>query len=146
MQQGDIRSIRRTWAAAVRNHAVTGELFYNRLFSIAPETRALFKGDVQQQGMKLMTTMEFIVDHLDQLGKLIPEAEDLAIRHLRYGVSSDHYPAVGEALIWTLQQALGTGFTAADEAAWRRAYALLSDAMIAAAYPRRPEPSSQSRP
>lgn len=135
MQLNEIRSIRRTWAATATIKAMTGDMFYFRLFELAPESRALFKGDMDQQRMKLITTLDFIVDHLDQLDKLMPDAAALAIRHVGYGVTPDQYAPVGEALIWTMQQILGEKFTKEDKAAWAKAYDILSSAMIEAAYP-----------
>ena len=32
-------------------------MFYERLFTIAPEVRAVFKGDIGAQGRKLMETL-----------------------------------------------------------------------------------------
>jgi hemoglobin-like flavoprotein len=39
---------------------------------------------------------------------------------------------VGAALLWTLAQGLGEGFTAETEAAWVAAYTLLAETMQAA--------------
>lgn len=135
MRLNEIRSIRRTWAATAVNKAMAGEMFYFRLFELTPETRTLFKGDMNQQRMKLITTLDFIVDHLDQLDKLMPDAAALAIRHVAYGVTPDQYAPVGAALIWTMEQILGDKFSEDDKAAWEKAYGILSGAMIEAAYP-----------
>ncbi|WP_146348424.1 globin domain-containing protein [Phaeobacter marinintestinus] len=135
MKKEDIRSVRRTWAVTSTLQEMTGQMFYRRLFEIAPNTRSLFQGDMESQAMKLVTTLDFIVDHLDQLDTLMPDARDLAIRHVAYGVTADQYPAVGEALIWTMSQVLGDKFTEADGQAWAVAYGTLSGAMIDAAYP-----------
>lgn len=134
MDQSDIRRIRLCWSKVTASSDAAGEMFYFRLFKIAPGTRRLFKGDMKDQRMKLMTTLDFIVDHLDQLDALVPEAIQLAARHVKYGVSPEQYAPVGEALIWTVQQVLGPAFTDEDRQAWERAYDSLTGAMIAAAY------------
>jgi nitric oxide dioxygenase len=111
-------------------------LFYGRLFEIAPEARPLFRGDMDEQGRKLMATLAVVVDGLSNLDALLPAASALAKRHVAYGVTPDHYAPVGEALIWTLERGLGAGWTQELAAAWAAAYATLSQFMIAQAYGR----------
>jgi nitric oxide dioxygenase len=111
-------------------------LFYARLFDIAPEVEPMFRGDMADQGAKLMATLGVVVSGLRNLGELMPTAADLAARHVTYGVTPRHYTPVGEALIWTLEQGLGETFTPAHRTAWETAYAILSTAMVASAYPR----------
>ena len=110
-------------------------LFYARLFERAPEVRALFKGDMEEQGRKLMATLAAVVQSLDRLQEILPVAKNLALRHVTYGVRPEHYAPVGAALLWTLEQGLGAAFTPDVAAAWRAAYGTLSAAMIQAAYP-----------
>jgi hemoglobin-like flavoprotein len=110
-------------------------LFYGRLFETAPETRALFSGDMDAQGAKLMAAIATVVNNLDALEAVVPAVQDLAKRHVAYGVAPAHYPVVGAALLWTLEQGLGDGFTPQVAAAWTAAYGVLSEVMIAAAYP-----------
>ncbi len=109
-------------------------LFYGRLFEIAPEVRPLFKGDMADQGRKLMMTLGTVVRSLDRLDSVMPAVTALAIRHVSLGVEPQHYQPVGAALLWTLQQGLGDAFTPDTPEAWAKAYGLLSSAMIAAAY------------
>ncbi len=110
------------------------EIFYARLFEIAPEVQPLFKGDMSQQGAKLMATLGVVVEGLDDLASIVPTAEALAFRHLDYGVEAEHYESVGDALIFTLQKGLGPSFNAEVKRAWVAAYKVLSDVMIAAAH------------
>jgi len=109
-------------------------LFYGRLFEIAPEVRPLFKAsDMKEQGRKLMGTLAVVVKGLDDLPALMPAVNALAVKHNGYGVTAAHYAPVGAALLWTLEQGLGEGFTPAVRDAWTNAYGTLSGAMIAAA-------------
>ena len=109
--------------------------FYDRLFTLAPDTRALFRGDMADQGRKLFQTLALIVDALDRLDTIVPVAEALAVRHVGYGVREDHYAAVGAALLQTLAHALGDRFDADTAAAWTAAYDVLAGCMVAAAHP-----------
>ena len=110
------------------------ELFYGRLFETDPTTPPLFQGkDMREQGAKLMATLGMVVAILRHPEEIVPAAQSLARRHLAYGVTEAQYATVGAALLWTLRQGLGEGFTPAVEAAWTAAYTLLAGVMIEAA-------------
>ena len=111
-------------------------LFYGRLFEIAPEVKPLFKGDMTEQGRKLMGTLAVVVNGLSDLNAILPAASALAKRHVGYGVTPGHYAPVGAALLWTLERGLGAQWTQDLAAAWAAAYATLSGFMIGEAYGR----------
>lgn len=69
----------------------------------------MFKGDLQSQGKKLMQALGFIVNSLTRLEELVPVAQDMARRHVGYGVQAAHYDTVGAALLWTLGTGSGPG-------------------------------------
>jgi hemoglobin-like flavoprotein len=72
------------------------------------------------------------VNGLTRLDEIVPAVQDLGRRHGRYKVEPAHYDAVGAALLFTLGQGLGEGFTPEMEAAWAETYGLLAGVMIAA--------------
>ena len=109
------------------------ELFYGRLFEIEPSVQSLFQGDMKEQGMKLMGVLGTVVSGLSDLDAIVPVAEELAVRHVEYGVQDWHYEVVGEALLWTLEQGLGEDFTDEVREAWFTAYSILARVMIEAA-------------
>jgi nitric oxide dioxygenase len=108
-------------------------LFYGRLFETAPHLQAMFPDDMTEQRKKLMATLAVVVHGLSNLPSILPAASALAKRHVAYGVKADHYPAVGGALLWTLEKGLGEDWTADVAAAWTEAYGVLSGYMIAEA-------------
>jgi nitric oxide dioxygenase len=110
-------------------------LFYGRLFEIDPTTKPLFaKADMVAQGGKLMAAIALVVNNLANPGAILPVAQEMAKRHVDYGVTQAQYGSVGAALLWTLGQGLGAGFTPQVEAAWTAAYTLLAGVMTQAAY------------
>lgn len=109
------------------------DLFYGRLFEIAPETRNLFKSDIRTQGVKLMAALTMVVNSLDRLDGILDAVRAMARRHVHYGVTEEQYQTVGEALLWTLRQGLGAAFTAETEEAWTAAYGTLAGVMLSAA-------------
>ena len=108
-------------------------LFYDRLFTLDPSLRPMFKNDMKTQGRKLMQTLGIAVKGLKRLDTILPAVQDLGRRHVHYGVRDEHYDIVGTALLWTLEQGLGEAFTPAVEEAWTTAYILLAGAMKEAA-------------
>lgn len=109
------------------------DLFYQRLFQLDPSLRPMFRGDMQEQGRKLMQMLSVAVAGLTRLDTLVPAVEALGRRHVGYGVQDAHYATVGAALLWTLGQGLGDAFTPDVEAAWATAYGVLSSVMQNAA-------------
>ena len=93
----------------------------------------MFPSNMDQQYRKLMDMINLIVARLNKLDELTNEINDLAQRHVRYGVRPAHYKLVGNALLWTLKQGLGSDWTPEVEDAWKKCYAFLSGAMIHAA-------------
>lgn len=108
-------------------------MFYWRLFTLDPDLRAMFRGDMKEQGKKLMAMIGSAVGNLGNLEKVAPAIQSLGARHLGYGVRDEHYETVGIALLWTLEQGLGNGFTDEVRDAWTAAYTLLADTMKTAA-------------
>ena len=80
-----------------------------------------------------MAAIATIVRSLDRLDLVLDDIRSLARRHVGYGVTDAHYASVGAALLATLEQGLGTDFTAEVRDAWTAAYEALSSTMIAAA-------------
>jgi len=98
--------------------AVAAKLFYERLFSIAPQVRHMFKADLTSQGMMLMQSLGAAVALLDNPERLILLLEGLGQRHKGYGVTEEHFAPVGQALLWTLEQGLGADFSGPTREAW----------------------------
>ena len=107
-------------------------LFYGRLFDLDPSLESLFKGDMVEQGRKLMQMLTVVVKSLDRLEQVLPAVQTLGARHAGYGVRVRDYVTVGRALIWTLRKGLGDDFTPQVEAAWVETYTALAGVMKSA--------------
>jgi hemoglobin-like flavoprotein len=108
-------------------------LFYRRLFELNPALQPLFKGDMEEQGRKLMDMLGLAVKGLDRPEALLPVLAALGRRHASYGVNEKDYETVGAALLWTLEQGLGPGFTPDIREAWTAVYIFVADTMLEAA-------------
>jgi hemoglobin-like flavoprotein len=80
-----------------------------------------------------MAMIATAVDSLDRLDAIVPAVQQLGRRHADYGVRSEHYTTVAEALLWTLEQGLGAAWTTPLKDAWTACYLLLAGVMQEAA-------------
>jgi hemoglobin-like flavoprotein len=129
MSPRQVALVQESWRQVKPIGEAAAELFYARLFDLEPSVRTLFKGDMQEQGRKLMSMIGVAVNSLEHLEGLVPAVQALGRRHARYGVEARHYEVVGEALVWTLKQGLRASFTPEAELAWRAAYGALASTM-----------------
>jgi hemoglobin-like flavoprotein len=125
--------VKSSWAKVVPIADTAAELFYGKLFELDPALKPLFKGDMKEQGAKLMKMINTAVNGLDRLEAIVPAVQDLGARHVGYGVKAEHYDTVGAALLWTLEQGLGEGFTPEVKDAWAEVYGVLASTMKDAA-------------
>jgi hemoglobin-like flavoprotein len=111
MDQAQQSLVRASFAQVSGAPGVAAAMFYGRLFEIDPELRPLFRGDLEAQGLLLMTMLGTAVDNLHQLDQILPAVRELGQRHAAYGVTEADYDTVATALLWTLEQALAADFT-----------------------------------
>lgn len=136
MNDTQITLIQESFAKVVPIKDAAAEIFYNDLFETAPEVKPYFaKTDMKDQGSKLMATLGVVVNGLRDLDKIVPVAQDLAVKHVDYGVKAADYDKVGASLLRTLEKGLGDAFTPDVKEAWTTAYGTLSTVMKDAAYP-----------
>jgi hemoglobin-like flavoprotein len=129
----DIALVRASFARVVPIADTAADIFYDRLFTVAPRLRQMFPADLRAQKRKLMQMIASAVDGLDNLDALVPAVKALGARHAVYGVTASHYGTVGAALIWTLERGLGEAFTPDVRSAWAKVYGLIAATMQAGA-------------
>jgi hemoglobin-like flavoprotein len=134
MTPDEIKLVQQSFSNVVPIADQAATLFYDRLFEIAPQVKSMFPADMTGQRKKLITMLAAVIGGLDNLPSILPAASALAKRHLAYGAKVEHYPVVGAALLWTLEQGLGDGWTRDVADAWKAAYGTLSGFMISEAY------------
>jgi hemoglobin-like flavoprotein len=135
MTPHQISLIKTSWEKLKKiNSVLVGDVFFSKLFLEAPEVQSLFRSSRIEQANKLITTLAVIVAQLEQLDKLTHAIEQLAIRHVSYGVKPQHYKLVGIALLWSLEHLLNENWNEELREAWNRCYDLLPQSMIHATY------------
>ena len=130
MTPQQIGLIQESWRKVLPISDTAAELFYSRLFTLDPSLKPLFKGDMKEQGRKLMAMLGMVVSGLNSFDRLVPAVKELGRRHGGYGVQPAHYATVGEAFLWTLKQGLGDAFTEDTELAWATAYGKVAELML----------------
>jgi len=133
MTPEEIKLVKDSWALVLPISEKAAELFYGKLFELDPEVKKMFKGDMTEQGKKLMAILNTAVNALDKLDTIVPALQNMGAKHVEYGVKNKDYDTVGEALIWTLDTGLGDAFTADTKNAWLKVYTLVADTMKEAA-------------
>lgn len=134
MTPSQVDLVQQSFAKVAPISEQAAQLFYGRLFEIAPEVKPMFPGDMTEQRKKLMATLAVVVGSLKNLEAILPAASALAKKHVSYGVMAGHYTPVGAALLWTLEKGLGPDWTPELATAWTTAYTTLSGYMISEAY------------
>lgn len=132
MTPQQIELVQTSFKKVVPIAGTAADLFYNRLFEIAPEVRPMFPQDMKEQKVKLMAMLGTAVSNLHKLDEILPAVKALGQRHKGYGVTAAHYAPVGTALLWTLEQGLGPEFTPEVKAAWTETYTALAGVMTSA--------------
>jgi hemoglobin-like flavoprotein len=128
-----VQLVQQTFMKVLPISDLAAQLFYTRLFQLDPLIKPMFKGDMQEQGRKLMQMLGMAVQGLSVPNEIAALLADLGRKHVEYGVVDTHYDTVRTALLWTLRQGLGVEFTPEAETAWTEAYEFLAKAMKDAA-------------
>ncbi len=106
-------------------------LFFKNLFMANPslESGMFAHTNQNEQSGKLLDAITEVVNNLNDLTPVVPTLKALGKKHAGFGVTSEHYDQVGEALIQALKTVLRKDFTAEVEEAWKAAYGVLSATM-----------------
>jgi NAD(P)H-flavin reductase/hemoglobin-like flavoprotein len=129
----DAARIKATWAKASALGDAVPAFFYAVLFVTHPELRELFPVSMAAQRDRLFTALGRVVSQVDKTDALVPYVAQLGRDHRRFDVRPEHYPAVGQALLTTLEHFLGDEWTAEVADDWQAAYGVLTTVMVQAA-------------
>lgn len=130
---GMVELIRNSFALVEPQAEELGKHFYATLFSRAPATRELFPVNMEVQRSRLLRALVHVVQMVDQPDDLLPFLEQLGRDHRKFGVLTEHYDAVGHALLSAIAANAGDAWTQDVEKAWTDAYGIVAGAMHTAA-------------
>jgi nitric oxide dioxygenase len=123
---------------AEHGYAITSTM-YGRMLPNNPKVSELFNpthqvklpGDsVARQPLALAQSVLAYAQNIDNLGALGPAVERIAHKHVALHILPEHYPVVGENLLWAIKEVLGDAATPDIMEAWGEGYQLLADIFI----------------
>ena len=121
-------------SAVADRPVVIVERFYEHLFALVPETRAMFPADMTMQNEKLCKALLDAITSLGAPGG--PDATEAALRRMgawhgrRHSVVPEHYPYVGRALVRAIRD-VSANWAPSVGSAWVAVYEWLAATMIA---------------
>jgi hemoglobin-like flavoprotein len=130
LSENKLSTIKKSWRLLRGiDPALLGDVFYSRLFLAHPELRPLFNGPMDVQYKKFIDMLSYLVSQLHRLDEFTIDVAIMGQRHKQYGVKPDHYDAVEEALLWTLQTGLGRDWNEEIAQAWNTVYGIIAQKM-----------------
>lgn len=128
--KSDSTTIDTLWDLILPQKERITESFYEILFSMDNKIQPLFKTDLRIQGIKLIDTLSFVIEHMQDIEKVIPVIKELGDRHQDYGTKPAHYEIVLEAMIETFEKHFGDSFTHEMRMKWIKLYRFMSEIMM----------------
>jgi len=141
MTPSQLRVLQRSFAKVEPRAKEFGQVFYQRLFTIAPEIRPLFRTDLKAQQDKFMKVIKEVVTlYLRSMVALpvtaqatssavLPGAFWSGKLHAAYGVRFEDFAIMKSALVWALEKTLAEECTDEVKEAWSSAYDIVVGAM-----------------
>ncbi|ASW55114.1 globin domain-containing protein [Plantactinospora sp. KBS50] len=129
----DVDRLKHSWSLVAAHGDEVPLFFYSTLFLAHPDTRQMFPTNMAGQRDRLVTALGHIVSNVDQVDRLVGFLQSLGADHRKFAVRAEHYPAVGEALLATLQHFLGGHWTEDLAADWTAAYGVVAQVMTESA-------------
>lgn len=126
----EAKKVQESWRFVLANSTDIGKMFYERLFELVPELKVYFKTDIALQSEKFTSTITVILAKAYGGYSFMGDVKHLASRHSMYGARAEHYDRVGEALLWTLEKAMGNKWDNELKSIWKSMYCQLSELMI----------------
>lgn len=107
--------------------------FYADLFIKNPQLRDMFPISMAVQRGHLVDALVKILAQVDSIDELTFFLQGLGRDHRKFGTAAEHYAAVGDSLLTTLEHFSGPTWTPELAADWTAAYTLIGSVMVEAA-------------
>ncbi len=88
----------------------------------------IYLQELEEHGVRVLKTLGNVVSRLTDLETLMPELQNLAARHIKYGVEMPHYDYLASACLVTMEQALGKKWSQEHKDAWFSAFGVIGAA------------------
>lgn len=126
----DILLVQTSWNLVSEYSTEIIRLFYKYLFESAPEVKPMFRSDQATQEQRMALMINTIVNSVDSLDEFRGSISQLAKSHTHMGVKREYFPLVVNALVNSIEEQYGRGFTSAHRRAWLKILTHISNIMI----------------
>lgn len=120
-----------------------GTLLFHRLFTMCPETKTLFgfPADMDMEhtsSRRFKIHAKYFIEMLDKALGMVESKQmeenmkSLGKMHAEYGVKTDYFPIMGEALFYALKSLLADEWNTELQTNWADVYGRLSNQMVSA--------------
>jgi hemoglobin-like flavoprotein len=112
------------------NQRILTDIFYEELFSMAPETESLFPQDMNDQKDRLLKALLSAARHMTNPASVESNLRIWGVIHRRqYGITDEMYVYVGHALVRTMSRLL-TNDSTLIHSSWVVVYQWMAAVMI----------------
>ena len=126
MIDDEIQIVQHTWLDIAKHEGPSiGVLFYTKLFEQSPPIKLVLRNDASSHGKKFVSMMNYLIEKLDT-SNVIHEARSLGRKYADYGLRTEHYDSIKEALFWALRNKLGDKWTPNVMVSWIWFYSTIS--------------------
>lgn len=129
MDEKSLTLVRRSFLRLIPVSEIAVDMFRERLVLLSPELGPLLRRRGAYSELGLSRTLALMVEALSEPDRMVRLARRIGYRYSHLGVKPEHYPAVGDALIWTLGHLVEETMGKDAVQAWREAYDVLSKHM-----------------
>lgn len=133
LTEKEIQTIRETVPLLKEHGQTITSKFYARLFIEHPELKNVFNQTNQKKGLQssaLAMAVLAAAQHIDDLSPIVPVIMPVVYKHCALQVLPEHYPIVGENLLWAIKEVTGLSDDSEVIQAWSKAYQEIADAFI----------------
>ena len=144
MNEASLQRISANYELLAPRMTALAERFYERLFTVLPESRALFKIDIALQSQHLAAALALIVRNLRLLDALEQPLMELGVGHARVGVRPEHYPVLCRTMIETIRDGSGQDWSPELQTDWSEVLERVSRIMMEGALSEAASPPSRT--
>ena len=107
-------------------------IFYESMFEQHPNIKPLFSSDTESQRIKLLNTLNLVINSIHHLEELKEPFLELGKLHKNINVDAPMYDIVISHSVSALKVASNNTITPEEEKAWEQAFKVISDTMLEA--------------
>jgi hemoglobin-like flavoprotein len=133
MLSGDMRYLEllsRSYSTIeARSHEI-GERTYKNMFATSSEIRFLFKNTPPEQAQRLIDTIIFFCEEVDNFTLIYEKLDKIAHIHIQHGVKNEYYPVMKNAFVQALCDTLRIDKSNKLVHAWSYGFDRLAEELI----------------